>query len=89
VVTPPGKWPTTGAELLRAGLAGAGRRGAIQAVVVTGHLDQPKRQALQACGLEIASEWWVTPQPLLPLSQDGSDGGQDGVRGGRHTGSHV
>ena len=89
MVTPPGKWPTTGAELLRAGLAGAGRRGAIQAVVVTGHLDQPKRQALQACGLEIASEWWVTPQPLLPLSQDGSDGGQDGVRGGRHTGSHV
>jgi GNAT superfamily N-acetyltransferase len=64
VVTPAGKWPTTGAELLRAGLAEAGRRGAIQAVVVTGHLDQPKRQALQACGLEIASEWWVTPQPL-------------------------
>jgi hypothetical protein len=75
VVTPAGKWPTTGAELLRAGLAEAGRRGAIQAVVVTGHLDQPKRQALQACGLEIASEWWVTPQPLLPLCQDGSGGG--------------
>ena len=42
---------------------------------MTGHLDQPKRQALQACGLEIASEWWVTPQPLLPLCQDGSGGG--------------
>jgi hypothetical protein len=64
VVTPAGEWPTTGAELLRAGLAEAGRRGAIQAVVVTGHLDQPNREALQACGLEIASEWWVTPQPL-------------------------
>jgi len=64
VVAPATKWPATGAELLRAGLAEAGRRGAVQAVVVTGHLDQPKRQALRACGLEIASEWWVTPQPL-------------------------
>ena len=33
---------------------------------VAGHLDQPEREALQACGPEIASEWWVTPQPLLP-----------------------
>jgi GNAT superfamily N-acetyltransferase len=66
VVAPAAKWPTTGAELLRAGLSEAGRRGAIQAVVVTGHLDQLKREALQACGLEIASEWWVTPRPLLP-----------------------
>jgi hypothetical protein len=64
VVTPAGKWPSTGVELLRVGLAEAGRRGAIQAVVVAGHLDEPKRQALRACGLEIASEWWVTPQPL-------------------------
>jgi hypothetical protein len=64
VVAPAAKWPTTGAGLLRAGLAEAARRGAIQAVVVTGHLDQPKRQALRACGLEIASEWWVTPQAL-------------------------
>jgi hypothetical protein len=64
VVAPATKWLTTGAELLRAGLAEAGRRGAVQAVVVTGHLDQPKRQALRACGLEIASEWWVTPQAL-------------------------
>jgi hypothetical protein len=23
-----------------------------------------KREALRACGLEVASEWWVTPQPL-------------------------
>jgi hypothetical protein len=64
VVAGPGEWPTTGTELLRAGLAEAGRRGAIQAVVVAGHLDEPKRQALRACGLDIASEWWVTPQPL-------------------------
>ena len=64
VVSPAGRWPATGAELLRAGLAEAGGRGAIQAVVVTGHLDEPKREALRACGLEIASEWWVTPRPL-------------------------
>lgn len=63
-VTPAAKWPTTGARLLRAALAEAGQRGAIQAVVVTAHLDEPKRQALRACGLEVASEWWVTPQGL-------------------------
>jgi hypothetical protein len=28
--------------------------------VVTGHLDLEKREALKACGLSIASEWWVT-----------------------------
>jgi hypothetical protein len=64
VVTPHDKWPTTGVQLLRAGLTQAGQRGAVQAVVVTAHLDQPKRQALRACGLEVASEWWVTPQAL-------------------------
>lgn len=64
MVVSPTRWPTTGAVLLRAALAEAGRRGAIQAVVVTGHLDLPKRELLRACGLEPASEWWVTPQPL-------------------------
>jgi len=73
VVTSAAIWPTTGAALLRAGLAEAGRRGAVQAVVVTGHLDQPKRQALQACGLEIASEWWVTQQALLPAQGQEAD----------------
>jgi GNAT superfamily N-acetyltransferase len=67
VVTPAAGWPTTGARLLRAALAEAGQRGAVQAVVVTAHLDEPKRQALRACGLEVASEWWVTPRGL----QDG------------------
>ena len=33
------KWATTGPALLRAGLAEAARRGAVQAVVVTAHLD--------------------------------------------------
>jgi GNAT superfamily N-acetyltransferase len=64
MVTPAANWPTTGVELLRAALAEAGRRGAVQAVVVTAHLDEPKRQALRACRLEVASEWWVTPQGL-------------------------
>ena len=63
-VTPAARWPTTGVQLLRAALAEAGQRGAVQAVVVTAHLDEPKRQALRACGLEVASEWWVTPQGL-------------------------
>jgi hypothetical protein len=58
------RWPTTGVRLLRAGLAQAAQQGAVQAVVVTGHLDRPKRRVLRACGLEVASEWWVTPQPL-------------------------
>jgi ADP-ribose pyrophosphatase YjhB (NUDIX family) len=64
VIVPAARWPTTGARLLRAGLAAASQRGAVQAVVVTGHLDQAKRDALRACGLELASEWWVTPQGL-------------------------
>jgi GNAT superfamily N-acetyltransferase len=64
VVTPAANWPTTGVQLLRAALAEAGRQGAVQAVVVTAHLDEPKRQALRACGLEVASEWWVTPRGL-------------------------
>ena len=46
VVTPPARWPTTGVRLLRASLTQAGHRGAVQAVVVAAHLDQPKRQAL-------------------------------------------
>jgi GNAT superfamily N-acetyltransferase len=62
-VVPDARWQSTGSRLLRAGLAEAGLRGAVQAVVVTGHLDQPKRQLLRACGLEPASEWWVTPVP--------------------------
>ncbi len=68
-VVQPGRWKSTGAQLLRAALELAADRSAIQAVVVTGHLDGEKREALQACGLSIASEWWVT----APLTgRDGS-----------------
>jgi hypothetical protein len=73
VVTPATRWPTTGVRLLRAGLTQAQQRGAVQAVVVTAHLDQPKRQALQACGLEVASEWWVTPQALPHPPRQGTN----------------
>lgn len=59
-VAEPGRWKTTGTRLLEAAIELARTRGAIQAVVVTGHLDSEKREALQACGLTIASEWWVT-----------------------------
>ncbi len=56
----PGRWKTAGTQLLQAAIELATSRGAIQAVVVTGHLDLEKREALEACGLSIASEWWVT-----------------------------
>lgn len=56
-----GSWNSSGARLLMAAIELAVHRGAIQAVVVTGHLDEEKRAALRACGLSIASEWWVTP----------------------------
>lgn len=69
VVVAAARWPTTGVQLLRAGLAQAARQGAVQAVVVTGHLDRAKRKALRTCGLEVASEWWVTPQPLAQGQQ--------------------
>ncbi len=74
IVVPASRWQTTGARLLRAGVAEASRRGAVQAVVVTGHLDEPKRELLRACGLEPASEWWVTQQPLgrTQRSEDGT-----------------
>ncbi|HXW46066.1 MAG TPA: GNAT family N-acetyltransferase [Streptosporangiaceae bacterium] len=60
-VVEPGRWSTSGAELLRAAAEQAKGRGAVQVVVVAGHLDLEKREALRACGLSIASEWWVTP----------------------------
>lgn len=62
-VVAPGRWPTTGAKLLRTAIGDAAARGAIQAVVVTANPDEPKREALRCCGLSIASEWWVTSWP--------------------------
>lgn len=62
-VVTPDRWATAGPLLLGAAIAQAAERGAVQAVVVTGHLDSPKREALQSCGLSLASEWWVTSWP--------------------------
>jgi hypothetical protein len=56
----PGRWVSTGAMLLAAAIEHAAEQGAVQTVVVTGHLDAEKRDALRASGLSIASEWWVT-----------------------------
>jgi len=69
-VVAPGRWATTGAKLLRAAISDAAARGAIQAVVVTANLDEPKREALRCCGLSIASEWWVTSWPPKAADAD-------------------
>lgn len=62
-VVAPGRWTTTGMLLLQSAIKRATERGAVQAVVVTAHLDKPKREALRSCGLSMASEWWVTSWP--------------------------
>ncbi|WP_165977861.1 GNAT family N-acetyltransferase [Nonomuraea diastatica] len=56
-----GDWATVGADLLRAVTEEARRRGAAQVVVVCGHADEAKREALRLAGLSIASEWWTAP----------------------------
>ncbi|TDC84795.1 N-acetyltransferase [Nonomuraea deserti] len=56
-----GDWATIGADLLRAVTQEARRRGAAQVVVVCGHADEAKREALRLSGLSIASEWWTAP----------------------------
>ena len=52
-------WGTVGKELLAEAGRQAKARGALQHVVVCGHLDQPKRAMLRAAGLTIASEWYT------------------------------
>ncbi|MFI0423314.1 GNAT family N-acetyltransferase [Spongiactinospora sp. 9N601] len=56
-----GDWTTVGVDLLKAVTEEARRRGAVQVVVVCGHMDEAKRQALRLAGLSIASEWWTAP----------------------------
>jgi GNAT superfamily N-acetyltransferase len=53
-------WETVGLGLLRAATAAAKERGAVLAVVVCGHLDEPKRAMLRAAGYGVASEWYVS-----------------------------
>ena len=54
-------WATTGRDLLGAATARVRDRGATQLVVVCGHRDEPKRAALRAAGLSLASEWYTGP----------------------------
>ena len=55
----PDTWNTVGAQLLEQIYAQARQRGAVQAVIVCGHLDQPKRDMLFSTGATLASEWFV------------------------------
>ena len=58
-VAEPDEWLTIGPLLLDALQRWAASRDAAQMIVVTAHLDELKRAALQSYGLTLASEWWV------------------------------
>jgi hypothetical protein len=58
-VESPGAWATLGSALLRDVCRAARTRGAVQVVVVSGRHDEPKRSALEAAGLVVATEWWM------------------------------
>ena len=58
-VADPDEWLTVGPLLLDALRSWAASRDAAQMIVVTAHLDEPKRAALPSHGLTLASEWWV------------------------------
>lgn len=59
-------WETVGADLLDQVRKVAVSKGAVQVVAVCGHLDEPKRKALEKSSLTIASEWWVAPLKSNP-----------------------
>ena len=61
VVASPDQWAFTGTDLLQEVRHRALSRGASLAVVVCGHLDEPKREMLRAADFYIASEWYVSP----------------------------
>lgn len=58
-VAEPADWPNAGRALIDAVRSWGNDLGAVQLVVVTAHLDEPKRAALRAAHLQVASEWWV------------------------------
>jgi GNAT superfamily N-acetyltransferase len=60
-VDQPNAWASLGPLLLRDLSRAARARGGVQVVVVAGRHDEPKRLALQAAGLVVASEWWTGP----------------------------
>jgi len=59
-VADPALWATVGSTCSPVTRAAADR-GAGQVVVVTAARDDPKRAALDRCGLTAASDWRVTP----------------------------
>jgi GNAT superfamily N-acetyltransferase len=61
VVAAEEQWPTVGRDLLQHAAEALRSRGAVQVVVVCGHLDEAKRGAMAAAGLSLASEWYVGP----------------------------
>lgn len=60
-VASPDLWLTVGEALLQMMAREAQSLGAVQMLVVCGHLDQPERHMLQQTGHSIASEWYVRP----------------------------
>lgn len=58
-VKDPADWAAIGRALLADVTSEARARGAILAVVIAGHLDEPKRAMLAGEGYAIASEWHV------------------------------
>ena len=60
VVATPDLWNTVGQALLDEARRAVRVCGADLAVVVCGHMDEPKRDMLKAAGLCVASEWWVS-----------------------------
>ena len=52
-------WAKAGPLLVAELQAWAATQGAVQIVVVTAHLDEPKRGVLRDAGLSLASEWWT------------------------------
>jgi hypothetical protein len=53
------EWNEAGQDLLDEAHRLARAAGAVQGVVVCGHLDEAKRNFLLSAGLSIASEWFV------------------------------
>jgi hypothetical protein len=56
-------WSEVGPLLLASARSWAAERDAAQLVVVTAARDHPKRAALSAADLSLASEWWVGAVP--------------------------
>jgi hypothetical protein len=52
-------WPTVGVKFINEIKLMARAKGAAQIVVVFGAHDEPKRDFLKSCNLNIASEWYV------------------------------